>query len=158
MKEGTPLREGDVYHWLYKDHEEYCKRNPSTAYWCLDRKAVVHNGELLDTYWLYMDKEKIIASSNCRAVVPNDVDLSFICNLNDVEIVNKWEKDDYDKVYNLSRQKGCYELYAVDKGAQVSNTALRTKYQSELDKAYSEKRSAEYNIEYYSKLIKELGE
>ena len=31
MKEGTPLREGDVYYWCYKDHEEYCKRNQTTG-------------------------------------------------------------------------------------------------------------------------------
>ena len=61
-------------------------------------------------------------------------------------------------MYNLSRQKGCYEVYAVDKDAEVSNTALRKKYNSLLEKAYSDKRSAEYDIEYYSKLIDELSE
>ena len=52
----------------------------------------------------------------------------------------------------------CYEVYAVDKDAEVSNTALRKKYNSLLEKAYSDKRSAEYDIEYYSKLIDELSE
>ena len=158
MKEGTSLREGDVYYWQYKDHEEYCKRNQSTAYWCLDRKAVVYNGELVDTYWTYLDKDGIRVSSDCHRVNPENVELEFICNLNDVEIIHKREKDDYDKVYDLSCQKGCYEVYAVDKDAKVSNTALRKKYNNLLEKAYSDKRSAEYEIEYYSKLIKELGD
>ena len=152
------MNECDVYHWHYKDHEEYCKRNQSTAYWCLDRKAVVHNGELVDTYWVYLDKEGIRISGNSNRVNPENVELKFICNLNDVKIINKWEKDDYDKVYDLSYHKGCCEVYAIDKDAEVSNTALCKKYNSLLEKAYSDKRSAEYDIDYYSKLIKELGD
>ena len=156
--QAATLREGDVYRWEYLNDLEYRQNSPSTAYWCMDQKTIVVNGKLIDTYWLYMDKERIVLSSSCHQIDPAKVKLEFVCNLSDIRFINKWEKDDYDKVYNLSRQKGCYELYAVDKGAQVSNTALRIKYQSELDKAYSEKRIAEYNIEYYSKLIKELGE
>ena len=152
------MKEGDVYKWYYKNDAEYRRNNSSTAYWCMDNKAVVHNGNLIDTYWLYMDKERIVESSTCRHVNVDDVDLEFVCNLNDVEFIDKWQTEDYDKVYNLSRQKNCYPLYAIDKGAQVSNKALRTKYQGLLDKAHSDKRSAEYHIEYYSKLIEELEE
>ena len=152
------MKEGDVYYWRYKDHEEDCKRNQSTAYWCLDRKAVVYNGELVDTYWTYLDRDGIRVSSDCHCVNPENVEIEFICNLNDVEIIHKREKDDYNKVYDLSRQKGCCELYAVDKDAEVSNTALRKKYNILLEKAYSDKRSAEYDIGYYSKLIEELGD
>ena len=104
------------------------------------------------------DKERIVESSNCIHLDIDKVDIEFVCNLNDVRFIDKWQVEDFDKVYNLSRQKRCYPLYAVDKGAEVSNKALRTKYQGLLDKAHSDKRSAEYNIEYYSKLLKELGE
>lgn len=153
----TDLKEGDVYCWYFKNDLEYRQKSPSTAYWCMDNLAVVHNGNLIDTYWLYMDKERIVESSSCHHLDIDKIDIEFVCNLNNVEFIDKWQIEDYDKVYNLSRQKGCYTLYAVDKGAQVSNKALRTKYQGLLDKAHSDKRGAEYDIEYYSKLIEELG-
>jgi hypothetical protein len=152
----TDLKEGNVYKWYYKNDAEYRRNNSSTAYWCMDNRCIVRNGELVDTYWSGVDSE--YPSSNSHYLDADKVDLEFICNVNDVEFIKKYEIEDYDKVYNLSYQKGCYPCYAIDKGAQVSNKALRTKYQGLLDKAHSDKRSAEYNIEYYSKLIEELGE
>lgn len=152
----TELKEGDVYKWYYKNDEEYRRNNSSTAYWCMDNQCIVRSGELVDTYWDGVDLTGL--SSNPNYLDPDRVDLEVICNVNDVEFIKKWETEDYDKVYDLSRQKRCYPLYAVDKGAQVSNEALRTKYQGLLDKAHSDKRSAEYNIEYYSKLIEGLSD
>lgn len=29
------MKEGDVYRWYYKDDDEYRKRLPYTAYWCM---------------------------------------------------------------------------------------------------------------------------
>jgi hypothetical protein len=150
------MKEGDVYKWYYKNDAEYRRNNSSTAYWCMDNRCIVRNGELVDTYWDGVSSTRL--SSNSSYLNPEKVDLEFICNVNDVEFIKKYEIEDYDKVYNLSYQKGCYPCFAIDKGAQVSNKALRIKYQGLLDKAHSDKRSAEYNIEYYSKLIEELGE
>lgn len=65
------------------------------------------------------------------------------CVVRDVEFIKKWETEDYDKVYNLSHQKGCCPCFAIDKGAQVSNKALRTKYQGLVEKAESTKRGAD---------------
>lgn len=150
------LKEGDIYKWYYKNDAEYRRNNSSTAYWCMDNRCVVRDGELVDTYWSGVDSE--YPSSNSHYLDPDRVDLEFICNVNDVEFIKKWETEDYDKVYNLSHQKGCYPCFAIDKGAQVSNKALRTKYQGLVEKAESTKRGAEWDIEYYSKLIEELGE
>jgi hypothetical protein len=155
MREGISLREGDIYKWYYKNDAEYRRNNSSTAYWCMDNRCIVRNGELVDTYWDGVELTRL--SSNSSYLNPDKVDLEFICNVGDVEFIKKYEIEDYDKVYNLSYQKGCYPCFAIDKGAQVSNKALCTKYQGLLDKAHSDKRSAEYNIEYYSKLIEDLG-
>lgn len=152
----TELKEGDVYKWYYKNDAEYRRNNSSTAYWCMDNQCIVRNGSLIDTYWLYMDKERIVESSSCYRVDVDKVDISFVCNLKDVRFIDKWQIDDYDKIYDLSRQKRCYPLYAVDKGAQVSNEALRTKYSKLLEQAEYQKRSAEYDIERYKNLILEL--
>lgn len=142
----TELKEGDVYRWYYKNDAEYRLNNSSTAYWCMDNQCIVHNDKLIDTYWLYMDKERIVDSSNCRYLDVDKVDLTFVCNLNDVRFVDKWQIDDYDKVYDLSRQKSCYPLYAVDKDAEVSNEALKKKYLNEYKDRLSEKEYAERRL------------
>lgn len=154
------MKEGDVYHWSYKDNLEYHKKHAGsgTAYWCLDQKAFVkeENGEiyLIDTYWQSYDQKYIGSSSHCLDI--NNVTLEFICNLNDIRFIRDYEKEDYDVVYNISRQKGCYPVYAVDRNAQVSNKALIKKYQYALENAKSDLKSAQRDIEHYTKLISEL--
>lgn len=155
MKETNSLHEGDVYRWYYKDHDTYVKNNTSTAYWCMDNKCVVKNGELLDTYW-DGPCSLMQTSSNSKILDPDRVDLEFICNLDEIEFIKDYQVEDYDNVYNLSYQKGCYKMFAIDKGAQVSNKALRAKYSRQLEEAESNKRYAEYDIQRYTKLIDEL--
>lgn len=144
LKEGISLREGDVYKWYYKNDAEYRRNNTSTAYWCMDNSCIVRNGELVDTYWDGVDLSRL--SSNSSYLNPDKVDLEFICNVNDVEFIKKYEIEDYDRVYNLSYQKGCYPCYAIDKGAQVSNEALKKKYINEYSKVLSEKEYAERRL------------
>lgn len=158
MKEGISIREGDVYRWYYKNDTEYrASCGGGTAYWCMDNQcyATERSGEiyLLDTYWIDYGQEYI--GNEVTYVDPEKVDLEFVCNLHDVEFI-KYGMEDYDKVYNLSRQKGCYKAFAVDKDATVSNKALHAKYQRELEKAESDKRCAEWDIERYTKLLSEL--
>ncbi len=150
----TDLKEGDVYKWYYKNDAEYRRNNSSTAYWCMDNKCIVRSGELVDTYWDGVDLTRL--SSNSNFLDTDKVDLEFICNVNDVEFIQKWQIEDYDVVYNLSHQKGCYPCYAIDKGAQISKKALRTKYSKLLEQAEYQKRSAEWDIERYKNLILEL--
>lgn len=149
------LREGDVYEWYYKDDVEYRKKSPSTAYWCMDNQAVVVNGELVDTYWRGVNKEFV--GQDDKVLNPELVDLTFVCNINDVEFIKEYEKDDYDVVYDLSHQKRCYKVFAIDKGAQVSNKALLVKWQYKLEQALSEKRMAEYSIENAQEEISKLS-
>ncbi len=153
------MKEGDVYRWFYKDHSNYIQEHPSTAYWCMDNRCVVVDGQLYDTYWCYWDKEGVkVTGSNCKWIDPDKVDLEFICNINEIKYIDKWQLEDYDKVYNLSYQKGCYPLYAVDKDADVSKVAVRKKYENLLYEAYQKQRCAEYDIEHYSNEIEKLGD
>jgi len=152
----SELKEGDVYKWYYKDDLEYRRKcSGGTAYWCMDNKCIVRSGELVDTYWDGVDLSRL--SSNSKFLNPDKVDLEFICNVSDVDFIQKWELEDYDKVYNLSHQKGCYPCYAVDKGVGTSNKALLVKYKRGLEEAESNKRSAEWDIERYTKLINEIA-
>ena len=150
----SELKEGDVYKWYYKDDLEYRRKcSGGTAYWCMDNKCIVRSGELVDTYWDGVKR----ASSSSNILDPEKVNLEFICNLSDIEFIKEYQIEDYDKVYNLSHQKGCYKVFAIDRDAQISNKALRAKYSKLLEQAEYQKRSAEWDIERYTKLIDEIA-
>ena len=148
------LREGDIFKWYYKNDSEYRRNNQSTAYWCMDNQCVVRSGELVDTYWDGVDLSRLSSNSNFLDI--DKIDLEFICNLDDIEFIREYQVEDYDKVYNLSYQKSCYKVFAIDKGAQVSKKALRAKYVRKLEEAEYRKRSAEWDIQSYTKSIEEL--
>lgn len=149
------MREGDIYKWYYKNDSEYrAKCGGGTDYWCMDNQCVVVNGELVDTYWDGVRLDRL--SSGSAILDPEKVDLEFVCNLNDIEFIKGYQIEDYDKVYNLSHQKGYCKVFAIDKGSQVSNKALRAKYSKLLEQAEYQKRSAEWDIERYKSLILEL--
>ena len=149
------MKEGDVYRWYYKDDEEYRKRNPSTAYWCMDNQCVVKDGKLYDTYWCYnLDT----FGSSCREVNPEDVDLTFICNLHDINFIHYTDVDEYEKVYNLSYHKQHKRLFAVDKGVTKSNNAIKAKLVKEIKKAEHEISYLQHTIQWNREKIDTLGE
>lgn len=154
------IKDGDVFKWNYKDDAAYREKHSGsgTAYWCLDQQcfATERSGViyLIDTYWTDYSAEYL--GSETSYVSPDKVELEFICNLKDIEFIENWEIEDYDKVYNLSRQKHCYKKYAIDKGAQPSKSAILKKLEAKLEKAYSDQRSAELSIEWTIKQIEDL--
>lgn len=157
----TDIKDGDIFNWQYKNHLEYCEkhRGSGTAYWCLDQQcfATERSGliYLIDTYWTNYGAEYL--GSETSYVDPDKVDLEFICNLNDIEFIENWEVEDYDTVYNLSRQKHCYKKYAIDKGAQPSKAAILKKLEGQLQRAHEDLRSAEWTITRINKQIEELN-
>lgn len=155
------IKEGDVFRWHYKNDAEYREQNRTTAYWCLDNQCVAVNRDdciyLVDTYWCGLEPRLI--GQNDTVLDPEKVDLEFICNTNDVIGLHSWEVEDYDVVYNLSYQKGCYKEYATDAEAYKrgpSKTAVLKKLEGQLYKAYIDKHSAELSIEWVTKQIEEL--
>lgn len=153
------IRDGDVFRWYFKNDGEYRKKlqGSGTAYWCMDNQcyATERSGEvyLLDTYWIDYGQEYI--GNEVTYVDPEKVDLEFVCNLHDVEFI-KYGMEDYDKVYNLSRQKGCYKAFAIDKGAEPSNTAILKKFEKQLEEAVYNKTYLEISIERLQKEINAL--
>lgn len=130
------IREGDVFRWYYKDDAAYRARSPNgTAYWCMDNQcfATIRDGVtyLIDTYWAHYGCEYI--GNEVKIVDVERVDLEIICNLNEIEWISEYYIQDYDKVYNLSRQSCCYKHYAIDKGVQPSKAAILKKITVERD-------------------------
>lgn len=155
------IKDGDIFYWKYKDDETYRAKHSGsgTAYWCLDQQcfATERSGViyLIDTYWTDYSAEYL--GSETSYVYPDKVDLELVCNLKDIEFINDYEAQDYDKVYNLSRQKHCYKKYAIDKGAQPSKSAILKKLERQLQRAHEDLRSAQWSIERIKKDIEELN-
>ena len=154
------IKDGDVFRWYYKDDIQYRARCPNgTAYWCMDNQcfATIRDGAtyLIDTYLARYGCEYL--GNETKIVDIDRVDLEFICNLNKIEWINEYNIQDYDKVYNLSRQKHCYKNYAIDKGAQPSNSALIKKYKDQLASAVYDKNDAESRIQWINEELNKLG-
>jgi len=158
------IREGDYFRWNYKTDElnnqrKYWSSN-NLIYWCKDQKCVArfnqYEGKILleDTYWRGPFDQ--ISNSNVFVVSPDRVDLEFICNLNEVRLINSYDKEDYDVVYDLSHQHYSYKQYAVPKYAEKSNKAILNKLEKELERANWEKKCIESSIESLSLQIEEI--
>lgn len=154
------IRDGDVFRWQYKDDEAYRAKHigSGTAYWCLDQQcfATERSGViyLIDTYWTDYGAEYL--GSETSYVNPDKVDLEFLCNLKHIEFINEYDVQDYDKVYNLNRQKNCYKKYAIDKGAQASKAAILKKLMNERENLIRERTYSDWRLTQLEKEIKEL--
>lgn len=153
------IKDGDIFKWYYKDDSAYRSKCPNgTAYWCMDNQcfATIRDGVtyLIDTYWAHYGCEYI--GNEVKIVDVERVDLEFICNLHEIEWISEYYIQDYDKVYNLSRQKHCYKHYAIDKGAEPSKAAILKKLKEQLQRAHEDLRSAEWTITRINEQIEEL--
>lgn len=156
------IKEGDIFRWYYKNDAEYREKNRTTAYWCMDNQCVAINRDdciyLVDTYWCGLEPKLI--GQNDTVLDPEKVDIEFICNTNDVIGLHSWEVEDYDVVYNLSYQKGCYKEYATDAEAYKkgpSKVAVLKKLEAQLQRAHEDLRSAEWTITRINEQIEELN-
>lgn len=125
------VRVNDVYSFRYNEKES---KNRFSPYHCFDGQLIVkqrENGKfyLVDTYWgskynqftAYQDmKIKTIEQALEQG------ELTFRCNLDEVEEIKEWETAYYDDsdFYNLSYQSGCYKYFVKKKGAQRSKEKM----------------------------------
>jgi len=151
------MKNGDVFRWYFKNDTEYRAKHAGsgTAYWCLDNQCVYWEGiGLVDTYWSGLSGQYL--SSHATILGEEKIDLEFVCNLDDVEFIHKSETDEYDKVYNLSHQHGCYPHFAVDKGVGKSKKAILEKKRSEIRQAEDEIRYLQNKVKWLTEEIEEL--
>lgn len=155
----TDIKDGDVFRWYYKDDSSYRAKCPNgTAYWCMDNQcfATIRDGViyLIDTYWAHYGCEYI--GKEVKIVDVDRVDLEFICNLNEIEWISEYYTQDYDKVYNLSRQSRCYKHFAIDKGAQPSKSAILKKITAERDQLVRDVDHNQWRIKMLNAQIEEM--
>lgn len=115
------LNEGDVFTFSYSQAE----RDKAAQGWagslhhCFDGQLVVRNGKLCDTFWGF-------EASEPRIVRPDQGELTFVCNLNDVREIREYETRQYDAadVFNLTHHHGHHKRFAVRKNATTSGTRM----------------------------------
>jgi hypothetical protein len=144
MNQALAIREGDVFRFQWSE-AEYAKVRPGgDLNWCFDGQLVMRNGKLWDTYWGF-DGFSCDSKWFTKADAEARGTLTFVCNLNDVEIVRDRSRlryfDDAD-CFNLCYQHGCYKQYAVRKGAQRSQTKMLSEVEEKVRNVRGEIESA----------------
>lgn len=153
----------DVYTWEYKNEDEYLDkhRHSGTAHWCLDRQLVIdENGDFRDTYKASISDWEIRDGcfQSCTLLNKDDINVvDYICNLNDVEFVDKWIKDDYDVIYDISYHHNLKKLYATEKGAEVSNKKILENKKEELTENMDKIKYLIRTVEVLMADIEEIG-
>lgn len=126
----TELRQGDVFLFVYSQQTWDRARSGighGDLNWCFDGQLEVQaDGRLRDTYWSANDGRSF---THAEALAQGT--LTFVCNLNDVDLCPAGNLRHYapEDGFDISYQHGCYKRFAVRKGA-VRN---RDRMLSELD-------------------------
>lgn len=117
------LKVNDVYEFRYKDE---IVQSQSYLYHCFDGTLVVKkrtNGELYfrDTYWSSGDSRSFTVEEAMEKG-----NLTFLCNLDDVDEIDKYQMDYYDdsdiKIMHI--HAGYQNKYFLKKGAERSQSKM----------------------------------
>lgn len=143
----SKIREGDVFNFRYKQ-EVIDSINHSFVdfvHHCFDGRLIAKkiNEEIIlfDTYWMSSDFRPDSYSRKFSIKEANEKGyLTFLFNLDDVELVDSSVKYYYDESdwFNFSYQHGCYPRYALKKGAKRSKEQMLKTVNSSIDKIQQE--------------------
>jgi len=122
------IKLNDVYSFQW--NEKYYKEHHDPN-WCFDGQLIVRqreNGELYlaDTYWGSCHNGKWGLDGSSKTFMLEKLlklgTLKFKCNLDDIELIERWELDYYDDkdLFDLSYQHRCYPRYFKRKCAEKS--------------------------------------
>lgn len=157
------FNENDVFSFRYNEAELKARFSP---HHCFDGQFIVKvnsKGEkyFVDTYWAskydgftaYQDvKSRTIDEALSQG------ELTFRCNLNDVEEIKEWEKEYYDDedIFNLSYQHSCYSYFVKKKGAVKSQAKMLQSIKTKIEEAEYKKQSAERDIVRHNDTLKKI--
>ena len=120
------IKENDVYKFRWNE-ESAKKVLGSDPYHCFDGQLkVVPSVDdvlyLVDTYWNIDNNETFTLEDALEKGT-----LEFVCNLDEIEPINKRELDYYadENLFDLSYQHRCYKKYYKRKGAKKSADKMR---------------------------------
>lgn len=135
-------KDGDVYRFVYSRESwdrAKTRMGGGDLNWAFDGQLVFRDGWLCDTYW-GLDWRGDTGRRFRVAEAVASGELTFICNLNDVEKIRDYEYELYAEAdaFNLSHQHGCYKHFVKRKGARKDPEQMRRV----LDKKVADARHA----------------
>lgn len=139
------MRDGDVYHWRWKDDERDADCGPFRAYHCYSQIAVVKNGELCDTFWS--------DCSGAKVLDPSEIILDLRGNINDMSEIPEWEMPYYrpEAVVDMRHSNNSRAPIYLKAGAKRDAGVM-------LERVREKQREAERNIEFAQRRIKDMME
>lgn len=140
--------EGDVFRWHFKPGSAPHK-DLTLAYWCKCHIAMFKGGVLGDIYW---------GLDDIRFIREEEVDLTFIGNINDYEKVADYNAVLYDAVdiMNLRHANNPGAALLLRKGATRSPTAAIEWCRRQIEDAEGDKRRAVSRIANLEKSIADI--
>lgn len=145
------IKENDIFDFRYKSEEIERMGGHWFAQHCFDGQLVAKRIDgkwtLTDTYWSFGNCGNSRRWSLAESMKKGS--LRLICNLDDVEKIDRYLTQYYDDkdLFNLSYQHGCYEFYAIRKGASRSSEKMLNTLNDKIRKAKSDIESTIREIE-----------
>jgi hypothetical protein len=129
------FRKGDIYSWKYKPEIKDKCNDIYLLYHCLSQIAIVNcNRKLEDTYYW----------SGGAIINPEDVELTFLGNLNDYATIPRYDKFKYnpDDIIDLRNENYSNAPLYLRKGATESYESKLKHYKEELESIETDLRYA----------------
>jgi hypothetical protein len=157
------FKENNVYLFRYNEAELKARFSP---YHCFDGQLVVKvnsKGEkyFVDTYWA-SKYDGFVSSQGVESKTIDEAlsqgELTFVCNLNDVEEIKECERKYYDDedIFDLSYQHHCYSYFVKRKGAVRSQAKMLQSIKTKIEEAEYKKQSAERDIVKFNEILKKI--
>lgn len=150
------IKLNDVYRFRY--NEEWRKKIHDCN-WCFDGQLIVRENSkgqlyLEDTYWGRSAENKSFTLEQAL----ERGNLTFICNLDEVESIEPSELCYYDDedLFDLSHQHNCYKDYYKRIGAEKSYKKMEQVLKARIQKFEHEIKNKESEINWYKDKLKKL--
>lgn len=158
------MREGDIYKWKWKPELGRNDWGAFGSYHCKSRTAIVHDGCLLDTYWMNFGssfKQQGWAESRAGAhsVCFDTVDLTLIANLEDLEEIHHGEEAYYARqaIVDLRHENCSSAPIYKRKGTQRCAAVMARLLNDKIEGCENQIRSAERDLQTYQKQLDDVS-
>lgn len=142
----------DIYRWSYKNPKDHNSNN----YWCTTQIGVVVEDNLIDTYWGWPPERQFSEGRKWSLeVAQKKLDLEFVANLDDLEILEDFDKF-YDDVIDLTHSNTTQNLKFIRKGQQRSIPVMIKYYEEEIINLKSDIQYKMYKLNNVEQKLLEL--
>ena len=156
------MENGDIYRWAYTAAFAAKAGGWGLAHWCKSQIAIVHDGNLLDTFWMGHGGKRRGSYgpkyNEGRAINPECAELQFLANLDDLVEIYPEDKRFYDQadIVDLRHSNNSNAPVMVKRSAHRSREVTRELLLYEIDKAASEANSASIRKERLEQELRSL--